>query len=64
MLFGHNPDLTGLASHLTGASIGNVPTCGVVSIRFPFRSWKKVGGKSGELVDFDYPKKPRDKETG
>ena len=58
-LVGHNPSLTDLANDLTGESIENVPTTGVVRIQFDLDSWAQVAQNSGKLVLFDYPKKKR-----
>lgn len=57
MIFGHNPDITYLASHLTGEYIDNIPTCGVAGIDFDIKEWKKLDEKSGKLKFFEYPKK-------
>lgn len=56
-LVGHNPDLTWFANSLTGAGVENVPTSGVVELRFSGLRWCAVGDACAELVDFDYPKK-------
>ena len=61
MLVGHNPGLTDLVHVLTGTDVGNVPTCGVVRIEFQV-AWADVVPGAGELVSFDYPKRPS--ETG
>jgi phosphohistidine phosphatase len=59
MLFGHNPGFTELVSVLTGTGVGNVPTCGVVSIEFAVDSWAAVSPAAGRLKFFDYPKQHR-----
>ena len=56
LLVGHNPGFTDLANRLSGERIPNVPTCGVVVIEFPVRSWKDVGRGKGRMVHFDFPK--------
>jgi len=56
IMFGHNPGFTDLANELSGADIANIPTAGMVSISFPFDSWKMVSRGTGDLVFFDYPK--------
>lgn len=56
-LIGHNPSLTDLANDLTGESIENIPTTGMVRIQFDFDTWDQVAEGSGKLVLFDYPKK-------
>jgi phosphohistidine phosphatase len=57
MIVGHNPDITVLASRLTGKNIDNVPTCGLVCMDFNVKSWNDVDDNTGSLRFFDYPKK-------
>lgn len=57
MCFGHNPGLTDLVNHLSPYYIDNVPTCGVVELRFDVDTWALVGEFEPTEVDFDYPKK-------
>jgi len=57
MIFGHNPGFTWAANQLSGLSIDNVPTCGVVSLNFEVSSWSEVDFGKGELVFYNYPKK-------
>ena len=59
MCFGHNPGLTDLVNHLSPYYIANVPTCGVVELRFDVDTWALVGEVVPAKVDFDYPKKGR-----
>jgi phosphohistidine phosphatase len=56
MLFGHNPGLTDLANEL-GCDIDNIPTCGVVELRFEVDSWANISDADPACADFDYPKK-------
>lgn len=56
-LVGHNYVLTDLAESLTSEVLGNIPTCGIVSIAFNVASWREVTGGRGEMLFFDYPKK-------
>lgn len=56
ILFGHNPDITSLASYLSGEYFENVPTCGIVSIEFDLDNWEKIEDANGKLLFFDYPK--------
>lgn len=56
-LFGHNPDITYLSSLLTGNIFDNVPTCGMVGIRFDVDQWKLINEENGKMVFFEYPKK-------
>jgi phosphohistidine phosphatase len=45
MLFGHNPELTELA------------TCAVADFTFDAKSWSKIGKVKPARVAFDYPKR-------
>lgn len=57
VIFAHNPGLTDFANRLTTEPVtNNIPTCGIVSIKFPVDSWKAVTWNNGELGFFDYPK--------
>ena len=55
-LFGHNPGLSDLVMNLCNGDISNIPTCGIVLIKFPFNDWEMVTNGTGELQFFDYPK--------
>jgi len=57
MLVGHNPGFTMLCNYLTGAGIDNMPTCSIAQIQFANNSWQSVVEQSGELLNFDYPKR-------
>ena len=56
-IIGHNPSLTYLCEYLTGEVIGNVPTTGIVRVRFDFDEWKMISEKTAELIYFIFPKK-------
>lgn len=56
-LFGHNPGFTAFANDLCGATIDNIPTTGIVHMQLNIDSWHQVTAGSGELLQFDYPKK-------
>ena len=56
MLFGHNPGLTELANHLGPRPIPNLPTCGVLHLRFETETWSVVGYARGDELLFDFPK--------
>jgi phosphohistidine phosphatase len=56
-LVGHNHGLTECAEMLSGESLVNVPTCGIVLISFDQPSWHMVTKGGGSLVLFDYPKR-------
>lgn len=56
MLFGHNPTITEVATDLSGVTFENVPTTGIVCIKFAAASWAKAVTEGGELELFEYPK--------
>ena len=56
-IVGHNPDLTDLANELTGESIDNIPTYGVVHATLAIESWRDLDQATAQLILFDYPKK-------
>ena len=53
---GHNYGMTDCAELLSGESLDNVPTCGIVLISFSLPSWNMIVDGSGSLLLFDYPK--------
>jgi phosphohistidine phosphatase len=57
MVFAHNPTLTEVASELSGVAISNVPTTGVVCVRFEAATWSAAVRSRGALEFFEYPKK-------
>jgi len=57
MIVGHNPGMTEVANLLAGASIENVPTCGIVIVRLAAVSWAGIRVGTGDLVHFDFPKR-------
>lgn len=56
LIFGHNPTFTHIAEYFTKQNIGNIPTCGAVSIDFDVEDWSLIAGQTGELKFFIYPK--------
>ena len=56
MIVGHNPTITELGEGLTGETIGNVPTCGVMQIHLGATDWSAAGADSGVLECFMTPK--------
>jgi phosphohistidine phosphatase len=55
MLFGHNPGLTNLSNSLSQKIIDNIPTCGIVALKFD-DDWKNIKPKSAVQEFFEYPK--------
>lgn len=56
MLFGHNPGMTSLVSHLFGLPIDNLPTCGVVHLQFNENTWLATSSAPPARAYFDFPK--------
>jgi phosphohistidine phosphatase len=57
----HNPALTDFANLLMNQSIDNIPTSGMVAIRFASGSWKEIEKKKGEQLFFEIPRKHKKK---
>ena len=56
MMVGHNPESTALANMLGGLHLENIPTCGIVALKFSGASWQEVAAGKGALLFFDFPK--------
>ena len=56
---GHNPGITDLSNRLSGISIDNVPTCGMVIIEADVSHWSELESGHCSLAEFDYPKLSR-----
>jgi len=52
----HNPALTELANMLTDKNIDNIPTLGIVAIKFDIKKWKDIKETKGKMDLFIYPK--------
>ncbi|MBI3135294.1 MAG: histidine phosphatase family protein [Bacteroidetes bacterium] len=58
MFVGHNPAITQTANFLQqDTTFEEVPTCGVVAIRFETADWKTIGSKNATLIFFERPKR-------
>lgn len=55
-LFGHNPSLNLFVEDFC-KFYENVPTSGIVKIKFDCESWTQITPANSQLVDFLYPKK-------
>lgn len=55
-LVNHNPALTELANMLTDENIDNIPTLGIVAIKFDIKKWKDIKEAKGKMDLFVYPK--------
>jgi len=56
MLFGHNPGMTSVVSHLFGLALDNLPTCGVVHLQFSAESWAEASRSMPSEATIDFPK--------
>lgn len=56
-IIGHNPTITDAGERLSGAILGNIPTCAIVCIAFDVPRFKDIYEESGTILFFDYPKK-------
>lgn len=52
----HNPAITQTVNHLSGDTLPNVPTSGIVALDCDIENWAELGENAAELVYFDYPK--------
>ncbi len=59
ILFGHNPDVTSMATYFLGNYIVSLPTCAVVAIDFDIEQWTEIEDINGKLKFYEYPKKYR-----
>jgi phosphohistidine phosphatase len=57
MVFGHNPSFTDCANQLTNLDIANIPTCGVVGIRFDVDKWSGLKNGIGVPIYSFHPKR-------
>ena len=56
LIFGHNPGLTLLVSQVWRLPIGNIPTCGIVTIDFIDSDWQQASFSPPASATFDFPK--------
>ena len=54
-LFGHNPGISYIAENLTKESVGDFPTCGVMSILFECHNWNEISSGIGKIQFYDFP---------
>jgi phosphohistidine phosphatase len=59
MLFGHNPDVTSMATYFLGNYIESLPTCAVITIDFDIEQWAEIEDINGVLKFYEYPKRHR-----
>lgn len=56
MVFGHNPTFTDLANHFLVNQIDNIPTTGIVWLKFELNNWQDIDTIKPLEYFFDYPK--------
>jgi phosphohistidine phosphatase len=56
MVFGHNPELSQLATRLAEKDT-DMPTCAVVELAYDIKSWSLVGGDKASKVTLYEPKR-------
>lgn len=58
MLFGHNPEISGLA-HEFSPQIDDLPTCAVVEMHFDVKAWPAISRETLKRVELHLPKKDK-----
>ena len=57
LLTGHNPTITDVANYLSPSPLsGEMPTAGILCLRFQAERWAEVAQANAEFYFFDYPK--------
>ena len=58
MVLGHNPGLTDIVNLLTNHHLYNLPTTGIIIIKFDITSWEKISELDfkGDLEWIKFPK--------
>ncbi len=56
LIVGHNNTITDVANFLSPQFVPELPTAGIVCLRFDTMSWKKLERDSAEFGFFDFPK--------
>ena len=57
LFFGHNPTFTEVANHFGAMELFNLPTCGIVEVRYDGDDWMKLNNSNAKVVAVDFPKK-------
>ncbi len=60
VVVGHNPALSDLINYLSRRELDELPTAGIVGLKFNVDSWKKIARGKGEVLFYDAP--PREEE--
>lgn len=56
MIVGHNPSITEFANYFIDEKIDNLPTSGLIIIRFDCKKWSEISTSSKELRHVVFPK--------
>ncbi|MFN5181655.1 MAG: SixA phosphatase family protein [Bacteroidota bacterium] len=56
ILFGHNPGLTNFINEKSDAVLDNLPTCGIVRIKFEISNWDEILNHNGLFISSEFPK--------
>jgi phosphohistidine phosphatase len=56
MIIGHNPSLTNFANYFLDEKIDNLPTSGLIIIRFSCQKWNEIANSERELRHKIFPK--------
>jgi phosphohistidine phosphatase len=56
MIFAHNPTISSFANSLTNSFTGDMPTCGIIGVKFNCKDWEHFTDTTGELVFYDFPR--------
>lgn len=56
-LFSHNPGISECCEWLSGAGLGELPTCAMVRIDMEADEWKALARGTGTIGWYDYPKR-------
>ena len=60
MVFGHNPGFTDTFNTISDSDINDLPTCGILGIKFDIKSWNEIYSKKGKAFLTLFPKNFRD----
>ncbi len=55
IVVGHNPDLSELMRYLSGEKLADLPTAGIVCLKFDVDSWQKIAMGTGQVEAQDSP---------
>ena len=55
LLVAHNPALTDFANEMSNSSIGDIPTCGMVTLQLAAEHWSQADFGNARLMGVDFP---------